>query len=85
MLRPLQGRITVRDEILWQATIPVICPQCGHKTPQTIAGLMARDTLVCASCGHAIDLKSETWRSFVKQISERLSGLTVPSTKSDGR
>jgi hypothetical protein len=76
--------VMAHDEILWLASIPVICPECGHKTPQTIAGLMARDSLVCTSCGYSISLKSESWRNFVRQIAERLSGLTIPSTKGDG-
>lgn len=69
------------DEILWLTSIPVVCPECSHKTPQTIAGLMARDNIVCASCGHTISVKGEDWRRFVQQMSERLSGLTIPPTK----
>ena len=77
-----RGASMANDQILWLTTIPVECPECSHKTPQTIAGLIARDNVICASCGHSIGVKGKEWRGFVQQISERLSGLTIPSTKS---
>ena len=71
------------DEILWITTIPVRCPKCGEDTPQSIGRLIERDAIGCSVCGAVIDVKGENWRTFVQQIAERLSGLTVPVTKRD--
>jgi hypothetical protein len=66
------------DEILWLTTIPVECPECLEQTPQTVGGLIARDAVICSSCGHSINVKDGEWRAFVLQMAERLRGLTIP-------
>lgn len=78
----LREGVMAHDEILWRVMLPVECPDCSHRTPQTIAGLIARDNVICASCGYSINLKSEAWRNFTKTLAERLSGLVIPPAKS---
>ena len=36
--------------------------------PQTVGGLIARDAVICSSCGHSINVKDGEWRAFVLQI-----------------
>jgi hypothetical protein len=69
------------DEILWLTTIPVTCPKCLEQTPLTVGGLIARDAVICSSCGHSINVKDGEWRAFIQQIAERLRGVVIPGRK----
>lgn len=37
-----------------KATLPIPCPECGHKTEELISKLQKTKSLTCAGCGKSI-------------------------------
>src|ERR687891_568051 len=59
------GRIV--DEL----DVPIECPQCGHKTKQSLARLKNDPTFICRGCGKNIKIESGgTARQIADKINE---------------
>ncbi len=55
--------------------IDVPCPQCGHKTKQSIGWLRANKEMTCVGCGVAISLEDKGFRAGLDKVEKSLADL----------
>lgn len=53
-------------------SLDIPCPQCGKKTPQTVAWLKANAEMVCPGCQTVIALDRDQLFATIKQVEKRL-------------
>ena len=63
-------------------SVPIPCPECGKKAPQSLAWLIAHDKLTCSGCSFVIDLKSEKISALIEK-SKQVFNLRWGSQKSE--
>jgi hypothetical protein len=60
----------------WVIKIPTpSCPKCGKEGVETVARLVNRDEIACGFCGAAINLTSEDWPAYLKEVENSLTQL----------
>lgn len=65
--------------ILDALDVPIECPQCGHKTKQSLARLQHDPTFTCSGCGRDIKIESNgsarRVADSIKQIDRLFDGI----------
>lgn len=61
--------------------LPVACPNCGHKTDETIRWLEQNPKITCAGCGSIIQVNFDDMSAKLKEAEKIISDLRKSMNK----
>jgi ribosomal protein S27E len=67
---PVRKRAAITGTSFDIASIWIRCPQCQKEGPHPLPDLDVNTDVICAYCGHVIDISTPDWRTKINEMAK---------------